>query len=159
MTVVIEPRASCIETSRTTGASVTPANRSSIANAEAASAIASALGSRADVGRKDTRVAANERRRSLSNLAPLLEHDDVLTQVHDELHVVLDDQHRDALAVDAANDAFNAADHRWVDTSHWLIEEDEVGARHQGGGNRQQLALAIGEDGSGMIGIAAQADE
>src|SRR5262249_9766033 len=92
MMQTISPARTDNETPRRTSTSSWPAATSrSSSSAPAASA--------AKVGLDHSRVAADRPGRPLGNLLAVVEHDHALGDVHDHVHVVLDQQHRLALAV------------------------------------------------------------
>ena len=78
--------------------------------------------------------------------AALGHHDDAVGVVHHDLHVVLDEQERDALlAPQALHVVEQARAERRVDPGHRLVEQQEARLGHQRPGELEQLALPAGE--------------
>src|SRR6266480_6632810 len=109
----------------------TPRSTSTSAYPARTSVSASSVGSAAKVRLDDVRVAADRLRRALGDLLAVVEHDDALRDVHDHLHVVLHEQDRLALRVQHADVVLHLVDHRRVHGRRRLVEQDELGIRHQ----------------------------
>ena len=84
------------------------------------------------------------RRAVLVDIAALHE-EDARRYVVGELHLVGDDEHRQALLGQLADDAEHLAHHRRVEGTGRLVEEDDVGLHGQGAGDGHTLFLAAGE--------------
>src|SRR6266852_2688663 len=92
------------------------------------------------------RIAADLRRIALRDDAALGEHEDAMTQRHDEFHVMLDDDERRALlGIDRLEPVAQAREHRQVDAARRLIEQSKTGARHERHRGIQELLLAIAQ--------------
>src|ERR1700692_2839014 len=65
--------------------------------------------------------------------------------IEDLPDVLLDDEHREPLGADAADEIKDLLDHERGETRGRLIHEQELWARHEGTTDRAQLLLAAGE--------------
>src|SRR3989441_11336194 len=99
----------------------------------------------AEVGLADPRVAREIRRRAFGDDAPLLE--DVRPGGDRERldDVLLDQQHRDAVGVDAGDDLEHLIDDLWREPERWLVEQQESRHGHQRPTDGDHLLLPAGE--------------
>src|SRR5919204_5372721 len=145
----ISPARTPSDTPRSTSASAYPATTSrSSSSGPAASA--------AKVRLDDARVAADRLRRSFGDLLAVVEHDDALGDVHDDVHVVLDQQDGLALSMQAENVLLHLVDHRRIDGGGGLVQEQQLGIGHERGGEREQLALSIGQRSGAGVDLFGQ---
>ncbi len=88
--------------------------------------------------------------RAVGDALAVIEHDDPLGNRHDELHVVLDQQHRDA-AVDDAPDRFvDLRRFARIEPGGRLVEHQDLGICRQRAGELEPLERAIGQSIGGM---------
>src|SRR6266480_7292099 len=137
----------------------TPRSTSTSAYPARTSVSASSVGSAAKVRLDDVRVAADRLRRALGDLLAVIEHDDALGDVHDHLHVVLDQKHGFALPMQLEDVGLHLIDHRGIHRRGRLVEQEQVGVGHERGREREELALPVGEGAGAGLGSVRQADE
>ncbi len=68
-----------------------------------------------------------------------------LGHVHDDLHIMFDEQNRDSFSVNLANEIDDFIFLRRVEPTHRLIEEEKFGLDRQRPGNLQLLLIAVGQ--------------
>ena len=85
---------------------------------------------------------------------------DVLGEVHDHRHVVLDDQERQAaLFVGRAQTIEQGLDQHRIDAGGRLVEQQHLRLVHQGHGEFEQLLLAEGEIPGMLAALIGEADK
>ena len=72
----------------------------------------------------------------------VVQHADVLRQRHHRAHDVLDEEDRQALAVEIANGAQHGLHHGGREAERGLVEHHEIGRAHQAAADRQHMLLA-----------------
>src|SRR6266851_6141085 len=92
--------------------------------------------------------------RQIGDLAAVLEHRDATRHADDVGHVVADQDHRGAAAIELANELEDAAALGDAERGGRLVHDDETGAPAQRAGDRHRLALAAGETLDRAAGIA-----
>src|SRR5437764_6519273 len=80
-----------------------------------------------------------------------LEHVAALRGRERHVRVLLDEQHRDAAAIDLDDVPEDLADEDRRDAERWLIEEQHARAAHQGTADREHLLLTARERGRELI--------
>src|SRR4051795_10263202 len=105
----------------------------------------------AEVGVDDGLVLADRLRGSLGDDPAGGHHDHPVTDVPDDVHVVLDEDDRHALLAEVLDVAEQALRQRRIHPGHRLVEHDHLGVAHQRPGHLQQLALAAGEDAGEVV--------
>src|SRR5215831_10777574 len=103
-------------------------------------------------------VAADDAGRTVRDLAPLLHYNHAAAERHDEIYVVLDDDEGRPFRVEPLDHALDPPDHRGIHAGHRLVEQNQPRSRHHGGGDGEELALAVGEHGGGRLSVLAEAD-
>src|SRR3954470_2313529 len=97
-----------------------------------------------EVGLAHRRVGADLRRRAGGNQAAADQHRDAIREAEHRVHVVLDEEHRHALA-----DLLDQGDHRLrflrAHAGHRLIEQDELRVGGEGEPDLERALLAVGE--------------
>ena len=85
----------------------------------------------AEIGADHGRIAADLGRRAVGDLAAIVEHDDVVGDAHDHAHVVLDQQHADAVAVaDRDQQLGELGRFARVEAGRRLVEAEQRGSVH-----------------------------
>src|SRR5664279_3485815 len=95
------------------------------------------------IGLDHARVVRDFLRRALRDLLAVAHAEETLRDRHDDAHVVLDDEDRDAALVDLADDRDRLLDLGRVEPREVLVEEEDVGLRREGA--RHLVALAHSE--------------
>src|SRR5476651_2128845 len=73
-----------------------------------------------------------------------------LARLQGQGHVLLDQQDRDALAMQRIDDLVNLRDHARHQPFGRLVEQDDLGLQHHGARNRQHLLLAARQRAAGL---------
>ena len=114
------------------------------------------LGRRAEVGRDHGRVALDFLRRALGDLLAEVQHHDAVRDRHDELHVVLDQQHADvALDIDPLDQFRKLALLDRVGAGCRLVQQQDAGIRAKCAGDLQATLFAVGKDPASSLGRVA----
>ena len=110
----------------------------------------------AEVGRDHGGIALDLLRRALGDLLAEVEHDDAVRDRHDQLHVVLDQQHTDvALGVDALDQLGQLALLDRVGAGGRLVQQQDAGVRAQRAGDLEATLLAVGKEPARSLARAA----
>src|SRR5262245_41418270 len=81
-----------------------------------------------EIGADDVGVALDLGRAALGDLPPEVEHDHAIGHLHDQAHVVLDQQHRGAAVIpDLAHQARECRDLLVVEPARRLVEQEQPG--------------------------------
>ena len=96
---------------------------------------------------EDTRVVADR---------ALLHDVDALAGLQGQRHVLLDQQDRDAFAVQHVDDLPDLRDHARHQPFGRLVEQDDLGLEHHGAGDRQHLLLAARQRAAGLVAPLGQ---
>ena len=87
-------------------------------------------------------------------------HDEnVVTQPHDEFHVMLDDDEGDPFGVQGPDPLGDVPQQAGVDATGWLVEEDDRGPGHRDERELQQLLLSVGQISGDLRRQPGQADK
>src|ERR1700682_1632911 len=78
--------------------------------------------------------------------AAVVEYHDLAAKVHDEAHVVFDEEERDPALVEAADAVTYPLEQCRVDSAGGLVKQDELRLRHHHGAQLQELALPVRQD-------------
>ena len=81
-----------------------------------------------------------------------------MAQVHDDVHVVLDEEQIDAAVIDLAQDIHKLAALTRVQARGGLVEQDELRRRHQRAAKLADLLAAIGQIVDGLVAQMIHAD-
>ena len=105
------------------------------------------------------RVTGDLLGRAIADETTVVQHHDVLTEPHDELHVVLDEHDVDAGGIDRHDllDQYLALAR--VHACSRLIQEQERGLRGQGARDLNQALLAVRKTGRHLLGTVGHAQE
>src|SRR5215831_10307770 len=98
-------------------------------------------------------VVANVLGAALGDLTAEIENDHVLAQRSDEMHVVLDDQHREPINTDLFELRLQRFGFRRVETGGRLVEQEQLRLRHQRAHQLDPLLHAVGKisDGRALV--------
>ena len=131
--------------------------RSSTSRMAAISAATVSPGPHAEIGADDVRVLAHVGRRSFRDLPPEVEHDDAVGDLHDQAHVVLDQQDGHAAIVpDRPDEPGERGDLLVVQSRGRLVEQQEIRAPGQRARELDALERAEGQAGGRMAGHRVQ---
>src|SRR3989442_15733749 len=98
-----------------------------------------------EVGFNDTLVHLDPAPRPPGDLLAVVQHEDGLTEPHDDLHAVLDEQHGLALVSEPPPGVEQVVEERAVHAGRRLVEQDQRGIPHEHANELHQLLLAIGQ--------------
>src|SRR5262249_20321278 len=107
----------------------------------------------------DPRVLANLVRQALGDLLAELQHDDAVADAHDQAHVVLDEQDRDARVADAPDEFEQPVLLRGVEAGRWLVEAQQRRVRRERSRDLETSLLAVREIACNLVPARADADE
>src|SRR6516225_7987823 len=93
---------------------------------------------RPEIGGDHICILLHLARRSLSNELAEIKHRNPIGDVHDEAHVMLDEQHGDAGRGDCAQQRSEARRLATIETRRRLIEQQKLGLRGERAGNLKQ---------------------
>ena len=79
----------------------------------------------------------------VGNLPAVMQHHDPLTQSHDKLHVVLDNQKRHILLIERTDPLSQVIDHGWIHAAGRLIQQDDPWLGDQDIGKLEQFLLPV----------------
>ena len=113
----------------------------------------------AEVGLEHGRAAPDRGRVPADQRRPLREHRDVGAHAHHELHVVLDDEDRLAVAVEVDDAVAQVVDQRRVDAAGRLVQQQHRRVGDQQRRELQELALTVGEVAGGLAREPRDPDE
>src|SRR5690606_1144787 len=102
-------------------------------------------------------VLLNFRRQAFSDLPAPIQDDDPVGNVHHHLHVVLHQQKRLALPVELDDMLFHGLHDGGVDRRGRFVQQQQVGVRHHGRGEREQLPLAVGQASRRIVALVNEA--
>ena len=114
----------------------------------------------AEVGRDHGRIALHVGGRAFGDLAAAVEHDHVVGDVHDDAHVVLDQDDGDAaLLVHVEDVARHVLLLVLVHAAHGLVEQQHLGLERQRAPQLHALAQAVGERRGRLLAQVLQLQE
>src|SRR3989475_19234 len=99
----------------------------------------------AEVRFNDALVGLDDAGRAFGDLVAVVEDEHDLAQPHDDLHVVLDQQHGLALVAQTAHGVEQVVEEGAVDAGRRLVEQDQRGIAHEHPHELDELLLAIGQ--------------
>src|SRR6185295_462230 len=111
------------------------------------------------VGVHDGRIAPDVVRQPVGDLGAEVEHRHAVRERQEEMHVVLDEQHRDAARGDAADDLRQAIELGRREPGGGLVEQDQARLAREGARDLEQPPLAEGKRADVGLRQAGQADE
>jgi len=91
---------------------------------------------------KQTGKGSRHHRRASAIERKATQHHDFVGQAHHKAHVVLDDQECDPKLIELADVAGEPVDHDRVEPTGRLVQQHDLGLRHERRGQLQQLLLA-----------------
>src|SRR5688500_4048198 len=131
MRVMISPSATSKDTARTAGTSPYASSRLSTLSSKLAP----------EIGLDHLRIRLHLARRALEERHAVVHDEHALRDVHDEIHVVLDDDNRDASLVDVFKSFQKEIDFGRVQARRRLIEHEEPGPRGERARDLQHALL------------------
>src|SRR5947207_3155270 len=149
MRVTISPSATSKESSRTAGTSPYASSRSCTLRSKFT----------AKVGRDHRRVVLHFARRALEQRLAVVHDENAVRDVHYQVHVVLDDEHRDALPADLLQPFQQKIDFRRVEAGRGLVEHEQARPRRQGARDLQHALLPVRQRPGALAGTRLQPDE
>jgi hypothetical protein len=96
---------------------------------------------------------------TLGDLLTVIEHRNSLRGLHDDLHVVLDQEDRDSTLEDGANEIHQLDLLLGREPCGGLVEQKQLGIRGQGARNLEAPLLAVGEVASVILRLTFQPDQ
>src|SRR5438552_4791236 len=105
----------------------------------------------AEVRAPNVRLRSQFPWRALGNDASFFEHVRAARDVERHGDVLFDQQNRDALGVDVANDPKHVEHYRRRQSERWLIEQEQARLRHQRPRDGHHLVLAARERAGGIL--------
>jgi hypothetical protein len=112
----------------------------------------------AEVRLDDFRALDDLQRLAFRDLLSVVEHDDPVGDAHDRLHHVLDDEERDAVAIDLAEQLHRAVHLLRVEACHDLVQQEKLGVHRQRPGELQPLQVRDREVRRGLRDAVPEAD-
>ena len=96
---------------------------------------------------------------TLGNRPAIFEHGDSVTQAHDQLNIMLNQQHGFALGLDFEQQLTQCQFFSGIHTRRWLIECQQLRIGSQGPGNFQPPLIAIRQKARRTVGKLGNPDE
>src|SRR5262245_20688188 len=113
----------------------------------------------AEIGFDDAGVLLDVGGAPLGNLLPVVEHGDVVGDLHDHAHVVLDEEDGEAeVAHQLAQESHETARFSLGHARGGLVEEEERGLRSESAADLEPALIAVGQVARDLVGTVAQAD-
>src|SRR5215510_14153169 len=113
----------------------------------------------AEIGFDDARVLLHLGGAPLRDLLSVVEHGDVVGDLHDHAHVVLDEEDGEAeIAYQLAQEGHEAARLALGHARGGLVEEEEGGLGREGAADLEPALIAVGEVARDLVGAVAQSD-
>src|ERR1700694_3549526 len=122
-------------------------------------AIASRSGALAQVGFDHPLVAAHDLGSAFRDLLAVVEHDDPLRYSHDDLHVVLDHEDREALLAQPLHELHQLGLLLRRESGRRLVEQQQLRVRGQRPGDLEAALLAVGKVARVVFGVPLQPHE
>ncbi len=97
--------------------------------------------------------------RAFGDLLAEVEHGDRVADAHDDVHVVLDQDQRDAMVADLADDRHQLLDVGRGEAGGRLVEQQELRIESQSAADLEQALLAVGQVARFLVGQLGKADE
>src|SRR5437867_10759660 len=116
-------------------------------------------GALAEVGFDDAWVGADFLRLPFGDLFAVIQDNDPLGDAHDDLHVVLDQQHSDALGADPLHQFHEFALFLRVGARRRLVQQEQFRIVGQSSRNLQPPLRAVGKIAGVVVGLLPDADE
>ena len=111
----------------------------------------------AEVGRRHVEVAADLARRALGQRPALVEHLDAVADVHDQRHVVIDEEHaRVVLVAHGAHDLGERRHLRLGEARRGLVHEHEPRLGRERTRDAEPSLVAVRERAGGRVGVRAE---
>src|SRR5262245_42940866 len=106
-----------------------------------------------------SRIALHLLRRSLGDLLPEVQHRDDSRELHDQRHLVLDQQDRDAEPVDMLDQRLELEGLLGVHARGRLVEQQQAGTVGDGARDLEPALLAVGKLHGGLVGPRREPDQ
>src|SRR6266849_5647814 len=113
----------------------------------------------AKIGFNHSLVGLDDAGRALGQLLAVVEDEDRLAEPHDDLHVVLHEEHGLAPVAQLPHGVQELVEQGAVDPRRRLVEQDEIRVGHEHADELHQLLLAVGEIARVFPGEALELDE
>src|SRR5262249_30177913 len=107
----------------------------------------------AEIRGDDIRMALDLVGRSLGDLAAEVEHGNTLCNARHQRHVVLDEQHRGALAIELLDDGSERVGLVRVEAGCGLVEQQQARLCRERASDLKQSLLAVGEQLGVLLGL------
>ena len=88
--------------------------------------------------------------RALGDEGAVFQHHKVFTDLHDQAHVVLDEQHGDATVTDGRDGIHQGHGLLVVHAARGLVQDQQPGVGGQGASDFQQALVAVGKTAGGL---------
>jgi hypothetical protein len=121
--------------------------------------VVSLMGSVPEIGGDHVGVLLDGRRGPLGDDAAVVEDDDAVGHAHDHRHVVLDEEDRDPLLLDGAEELHEARGLGGVHAGDWLVEEQHGGLGRERERHPDEALVAVGQSAGKLEGAPLEADE
>src|SRR5262249_59779660 len=95
--------------------------------------------------------------RTFGQHLPVVEHGDPISEVHDDLHIMLNDQNGEALG-DTAHKLHGVTRFRRTHAGSWLVEAEQCGLGCEGNADFEIALLAMRKIGSQLVAPVVKAD-
>ena len=113
----------------------------------------------AEIGGDDLRIVAHLRRRAVGDLDAVVEHDDMVGNLHHDRHVVLDQQDRGVVVVaDRAQERVEIGRFARIEAGGRLVEAEQHRIGAHGAGDLEPALGAVGQLAGRIVGAVDQAD-
>src|SRR6266480_4173672 len=122
------------------------------------SPLASSSTLRPQIGFDDLGVALHLRRRALSDLFSVIQHQHAVADLHHQAHVMLDEQHGDAVTSDCLNELAQGKRFRCVHAGGRLVERKQLRLGGESARDLEASLVAVRQAARGVVGAAADPD-
>src|SRR5882762_4475442 len=97
--------------------------------------------------------------RAFGDLLTVIQHDDALRDLHDDFHVVFDEEDRDSLAADVLDELHQLVLFLWIEAGRRLVEHQELGLGAERAGDLQPPLEPIGKVARVLVLVALESDK
>ena len=104
-----------------------------------------------EIGRRYGRILSDLLCRARCDQLAEVQHLDAIAQAEDEVHVVIDQEHPDAVVRDPTNEVSEPRGFGGIQPTRRFIEQQDLGIARERTRHRHQLALTLGEASGGPI--------
>src|SRR3954469_2047627 len=114
---------------------------------------------RPEIGLDHLRIALHFRGPTFRDLLAVVEHHHPIADIHHQAHVVLDQQHRNALCTDRLDQPAQRERLRRVHSGGRLVQREELRFGGEGARHLEATLVSVGQASRRIVGAAADADE